>query len=312
MTHQVPHYRTSKKGKRFHAGLGKKKTKTSRSIVRQQPWVYGLPEEASKWNDAKISNAVHPTTQPYSEFGGAKIKSTTAKIEEMLKENTGIAMMDSGGDSNRNWQQNQARNFENEPSFKIELPKNNQFIFMRSTYDFLKENLEVTDASVALQKRFKAFQRKHKDEGGSDLADMEEFAEELHDNYGATGLYGEGKPFTVNTYNHESIIDQVLQYVYFELDGKGYVILQVHGGADVRGGYTDPYVFETTGEVGLMGDNDGYIRFKDGTFMSTDDAGNNWYPDGSTPSAEIAYVEGEPETNPTKIKVNDEIKEVVY
>lgn len=32
----------------------------------------------------------------------------------MLKENTGIALMDSGGDSGRHWQRNQGRDFDNE------------------------------------------------------------------------------------------------------------------------------------------------------------------------------------------------------
>jgi hypothetical protein len=66
------------------------------------------------------------------------------------------------------------------------------------------------------------------------------------------GIYGEGSPMTVNTYNGEDLLSQTLQYHYFTIGetdrgGRGsyeqYVVLQVHGGADVRGGYTRPRVF---------------------------------------------------------------------
>lgn len=106
----------------------------------------------------------------------------------------------------------------------------------------------------------------------------------------ATGIYGDGKPFVHNTYNGEDLVSQTLQYVYFTLDtdvpllkredengldlialdpdsepnlGGGeddpailvwpageYVLLQVHGGCDVRGGYTRPRVYSVTIEDG--------------------------------------------------------------
>jgi hypothetical protein len=43
-------------------------------------------------------------------------------------------------------------------------------------------------------------------------------------------------------------LDQTLQYVTFQLNNVGYVALQIHGGADVRGGYTAPRVFEADRE----------------------------------------------------------------
>jgi len=58
------------------------------------------------------------------------------------------------------------------------------------------------------------------------------------------GLYNEGKPLVVNSYNGEDLLSQVIQYVYFTWDNQEYVVLQIHGGADVRGGYSTPHVFE--------------------------------------------------------------------
>lgn len=55
---------------------------------------------------------------------------------------------------------------------------------------------------------------------------------------------------TINTYNGEDLLSQTLQYVYFRCDGTDYVALQIHGGADVRGGYTEPVVFETSDDYG--------------------------------------------------------------
>jgi hypothetical protein len=61
------------------------------------------------------------------------------------------------------------------------------------------------------------------------------------------GLGGGGEVF--NTYNFDTLLDQDIQYVEFQIDdGWGayqtYVILQVHNGADPRGGYTDPVIFK--------------------------------------------------------------------
>jgi hypothetical protein len=68
----------------------------------------------------------------------------------------------------------------------------------------------------------------------------------------SSGIYGEGNPITVNTYNGENLVDQVLQYVLFTNNFGGYIALQIHGGADVRGGYTKPRIFE----FGHMGEYD--------------------------------------------------------
>jgi hypothetical protein len=50
-----------------------------------------------------------------------------------------------------------------------------------------------------------------------------------------------------NTYNGESFLSQVLQGTELKQDGSGsgeYVLIQIHNGADVRGGYTDAKLFK--------------------------------------------------------------------
>jgi len=60
---------------------------------------------------------------------------------------------------------------------------------------------------------------------------------------GATDING------FNTYNWENLLDSTLQGETFTLEGEYgpeyYVMLQYHGGCDIRGGYTDYVVYET-------------------------------------------------------------------
>lgn len=58
--------------------------------------------------------------------------------------------------------------------------------------------------------------------------------------------------YTVNTYNHECSLDQTIQFTSFTVDYQEYVVLQVHGGCDVRGGYTNPKLFEVSGEENCL------------------------------------------------------------
>src|SRR3954453_2997548 len=71
---------------------------------------------------------------------------------------------------------------------------------------------------------------------------IEELAEQYYHPPG--GIYGDGNAITYNTYNGEDCLSQTLQFTYFEHEDSAYVLLQIHGGADVRGGYTAPRAFD--------------------------------------------------------------------
>lgn len=49
--------------------------------------------------------------------------------------------------------------------------------------------------------------------------------------------------YTFNTYNYESDLDQVLQGSLLKINDEYYYLIQVHGGCDVRSGYTDARLF---------------------------------------------------------------------
>lgn len=109
---------------------------------------------------------------------------------------------------------------------------------------------------------------------------------DLLDQEGFGGLHGEGTPVVVNTCNHESVLSQTLQYIWFSTSRGTWVLLHIHGGCDVRGNYTKARAFEPDDEF-LM-DCDGTILLdcpKDEIleglpeYWYTDD-GYHWYPEG--------------------------------
>lgn len=67
-----------------------------------------------------------------------------------------------------------------------------------------------------------------------------------------SGVYGDGDPIVENTYNHEELLSQNFHYVYFEWAHEGYIILMIHGGCDIRGGYTTPRIFRDCGECSVF------------------------------------------------------------
>jgi uncharacterized glyoxalase superfamily protein PhnB len=83
-----------------------------------------------------------------------------------------------------------------------------------------------------------------------------------------------------NSYNDENTLDQTLLSVAFSKGGKTFMLLSVHGGADVRGGYTTPQVFELTDDEGvanwILGMTILYASDGQNTW-SSDDSGYHWY-----------------------------------
>lgn len=167
-------------------------------------------------------------------------------IAGMLTENTGRHLLDSGSAYGRNWERNQRRQFENEPAATVDFKYDVEVTL--NVYHWLNDRLTL---APNMDRRFRRFCNRKEHENESYLNLMEMWANSL----GASGLYGEGSPMTINTYNGEDLLSQVIQFTLFRLDFTDYVVLQVHGGCDVRGGYTRPRVFEVNGDACGMFDN---------------------------------------------------------
>ena len=199
---------------------------------------------------------------------------TEEKLAAMLQENTGRSILDSGDHYGRNWEANQGRDFAAEPEGKVEFHKRGEgvdIIPTISVYHFLRDRVEY---NAELDRRF----HEYMDREGfyPDLQGAESFVADLD---GARGLYGNGSPMPVNTYNGEDTLSQVIQYVYWEDNDGPHVLLQIHGGCDVRGGYTDPVAFDVE-ETAIFDNARASIYCDDcGKYWDTDDS-CNWYPDG--------------------------------
>jgi hypothetical protein len=158
----------------------------------------------------------------------------------MLTENTGTHFLDSGGSEGRMWQRNAKKtiqDFENEDEQSYEFDfKYNEIYRTVSVFHYLTNNLEIDD----ICEHFNKLQNEN-------------------DNWDAKGdFYGvsleAGNFLNVlkdveiqrswNTYNGDSDLSQILQGTTLEIDGEYYFIIQIHGGADARGGYTHAKMFK--------------------------------------------------------------------
>ncbi len=198
-----------------------------------------------------------------------KENETERILIEMLKENTGTHMLDSGGETGRHWQRNQQRDFSSEPGSNLEFhfyAKGHLSIsYTRKVLPYLSERLTF---NRELNNEFQHFL---KSGDFCYLEAMEEFCR-----------VNEFEFSTVNTYNGECNLDQTLQYTAFgRTEFPDHVLLQIHGGCDVRGGYTKPVVFNLKNEMGLFDVADGIIRCSHcKTYWQTDD-NVHWYREGA-------------------------------
>ena len=167
----------------------------------------------------------------------------TTILKRMFLENTGTHMLDSGGANNRGWQRNQKRDFNNEPNATLEFNvyNDNELEVYPSvnTYQFLCSALDRDKTCSDLQREFNKYCNSNDD---CYLINMESFLELKDFTYQ-----------TVNTYNFDNSLDNVIQYCTFRLDNQPidcyddlYIMLQIHNGCDVRGGYTSPKIFKIT------------------------------------------------------------------
>ena len=162
------------------------------------------------------------------------MKTLKETIAAMLTENTGTHMLDSGGASGRAWQRNAGKaldDFESQPSATAEImPCVNVFHLL-------------TGGALKLDDKCKEFNAMSVDDWDGDFSGVSLAGYEwLVSNCGFEAKEG------FNTYNWASNHSQVMQGNMLTLEGEygeeQYILIQIHGGADVRGGYTDAKLFK--------------------------------------------------------------------
>lgn len=163
-------------------------------------------------------------------------------VYSMLIENTGKHFLDSGGTNGRHHQRNANKtilDFYNEDEQRYEYdPKNKHAELIRtvSVFHYLSNDLEL-DAVCDIFNDLNT--------NASDW-DCEENVygvsikswDYLDDNFEVEILR------TWNTYNGDCDLSQTLQGSNITINGQHYILIQIHGGADVRGGYTDAKLFK--------------------------------------------------------------------
>ena len=216
-----------------------------------------------------------------------KKRNTTGIIlSHMLKENTGIALCDSGGAYGRNWEKNQDRSFKSEPASVLSIDFKYEMVgYSLNTYHYLFAHLNYDDEARKLMGRFRRFEKRPEFKNCGWLEIMRRFYDDVltpEIKKQGKGRYDSGGE-VINTANYESSVDQALQFLTFPWGDQDYVMLQIHGGCDLRGGYTAPVIFAVDGE-GVMDlifdDGDFSITFEgghDGDYWTTDDHGSHWY-----------------------------------
>ena len=170
-------------------------------------------------------------------------------VHRMLTANTGRHFLDSGDAYGRNWEKNQGKtieDFEAESEERIEkliYDTGVEYLRTVNVFHFLAgqgSTLSIDD----LCERFNA--ENWNCEAWDADADVYGVCKEA---WAILEEVGVDVKSTWNTYNGESDLSQVLQGSYLDIDGEDYLLVQVHGGCDVRGGYTDAQLFRMDWDI---------------------------------------------------------------
>lgn len=180
----------------------------------------------------------------------------------MLTENTGCHGLDSGGAYGRAWQRNSVKSIQDfikEPECTLEITnckysdkENIELMVNISVFHHMVNRLELD----ALCDRFN--RRKVNNWDSQEFYGISDKGEAF-----ILEHFEAGESF--NTYNWSANYSQVLQGCELEHKetGEKYILLQVHGGCDVRGGYTDAKLFKLSCDYFLSED----CMFEDVDYM---------------------------------------------
>lgn len=223
---------------------------------------------------------------------------TRRAIIAQTKENTGASFLDSGDAYGRHHERNRVRGvkFGQGPIFGecgATIP----------VQDYMEHCFSRTPEAVAIERDLKRRIAKAYPGEPASLSYSEQAAvrEELEAmGFDAGGECGNWEWW--NTYNDETDLSQTLQLVTFRRNGTHFAIVQVHGGCDVRGGYTDGKVYEVPEYYNLL-DVRAEIEGRDGRGSDSvyraekqgakwNGATNRWeWPDGEPCSWHIPALE---------------------
>lgn len=177
---------------------------------------------------------------------------TENKIISLLKEPIAKHFLDSGGAYGYRFEKNAKRNFRNEKEVTFDIWKGSNELTSKdieysvSTFHYLSSVLELDEFSKKISRIVKIINRAIESNEDNDFSYLIHWTNDLAD-YLKKSEYADlitDITESYNTYNFDCHLDQTLQFFQFKYDGTQYIGLQVHGGCDVRGGYTTVQVFK--------------------------------------------------------------------
>ena len=162
-------------------------------------------------------------------------------VFDMMTTSTGTHMLDSGGAKGRHWQRNQERSIEDFLS-EPEAVLSTEYDYPEVTVSLFHK---LTSGVIYLDEFSKEFNSLPCDNWdgdyyGTSVEQCEWVLTRGGDQANKDGSFKDGW----NTYNWENNFSQVLQgHDLVNDEDEDYVLIQIHQGADVRGGYTDAKLF---------------------------------------------------------------------
>lgn len=211
-------------------------------------------------------------------------------IYKMLTTSTGRAICDSGDAYGRNWEKNQAKtlaDFEREPSASVEVSKWEREGVIEwdcyPTFSLYHHLVSALDLDPICDE-FNALEcgAWNGDYYGTDSYQCEWLENE--------GFKPDGDSW--NSYNWSANFSQVVQGQRFKRnggslceDGGEYILLQIHQGCDVRGGYTDAKLFKLKTDYFLYESAGFCADLPNGEYIGLDWQGSEWINlEGTIPS----------------------------
>lgn len=188
-------------------------------------------------------------------------------IYKMMTQSTGRAILDSGDAYGRNWERNAKKTIEdfiNEPKCTLKIEEKGDTLepsVSISLFHYLNNVFE-------LDKLCDEFNLIPCENWDSDVYGVSAEGKQFLDDRGAT-LKGD-----YNSSNWDSRLSQVIQYTLVDIDGTDYILLQIHGGCDIRGGYTDAKLFKIIDQCYLY-ENASFCLHKGDHRLLIDLNGNN-------------------------------------
>jgi hypothetical protein len=201
-------------------------------------------------------------------------------IYQLLTTSTGRAICDSGDAYGRNWEKNQNKtieDFENAPPVTLEVSRweyeGKVSYDANVTIDLFHHLVRILETDSICDE----FNALPVEDWDSEFMGVSQAGEDW---LTGQGLIFKSDPF--NTYNWSANFSQVTQGQHLASeDGELYLLLQIHQGCDVRGGYTDAKLFKVEAESAISDENCGfYVQSEDGREISLNWLGEFTNSDG--------------------------------